>query len=248
MITTERHENILNILKKNRVVTVVELVELLKTSESTIRRDLNYLHNQGKLNKVHGGATLKDYILDNKEEVNIIKKGLNIEEKTAIAKFAATLVNDNDLIYIDAGTTTELMIDFIKDSKATFITNGIGQAKKLIQNNCKAYILGGELKVTTEAIVGSEAVSSLRKYNFTKGFFGTNGVHKDKGFTTPDISEALVKEEAVSKCHKAFILCDGSKFDVISSVTFAGIKKGTIITTKDVCENYKKYTKVLEVE
>ena len=248
MLTEQRHSFILNRINKNESVTVIELVELLNTSESTIRRDLNFLDKEGKLRKVHGGATSCISNLNTNEEINEVKQTLNIDDKKAIAKLAASLINDNDLIYIDAGTTTELMIDFIHDSKATFITNGIGHAKKLIKNKCKVYILGGELKITTEAIIGIDAINGLKKYNFTKGFFGVNGVHIEKGFTTPDIREAHIKEEAISRCNEAFIICDKSKFNKVTPITFANIKKATIITANFEDTNYSKYTKIMEVE
>ena len=67
------------------------------------------------------------------------------------------------MIYIDAGTTTELMIDFIKESNAVFVTNGIVHAKKLIQKGFITYIIGGEIKLPTEAIIGVEAINNLRR-------------------------------------------------------------------------------------
>ena len=140
------------------------------------------------------------------------------------------------------------MINFISNTKAVFVTNGIVHARKLIKKNCTTYILGGELKLTTEAIVGAETVNSLRKYNFTKGFFGTNGVDIDRGFTTPDVKEAMVKEEALHRSRKRFVLCDQSKFDEISSITFADIKDAKIITTNLENNRYKHQTEILEVE
>ena len=140
------------------------------------------------------------------------------------------------------------MINFISNTKAIFVTNGIVHARKLIKRNCTTYILGGELKLATEAIVGSETVNSLRKYNFTKGFFGANGVDIERGFSTPDVKEAMVKEEALYRSKKRFVLCDKSKFDEISSITFADIKDAKIITTNLENNRYKYQTEILEVE
>ena len=72
--------------------------------------------------------------------------------------------------------------------------------------------------------------SGDNKYNFTKGFFGTNGIHLEKGYTTPDISEALVKEAAMKRCREAYVLADSSKFGHVSSVTFARFEDAQIIT------------------
>ncbi|MDS0525205.1 DeoR/GlpR family DNA-binding transcription regulator [Clostridium sp. SHJSY1] len=249
MLTEERHRLILSKLENESVVYVNDLVNYLKSSESTIRRDLNTLHNQGKLKKVHGGATsLNQESINTKEEIVELRQNLNLDEKLKIAKEAAKLIKPNDMVYLDAGTTTELMIGFIEEKNAVFVTNGIVHAKKLIQNHCKTFILGGELKLTTEAIVGVEAINSLRKYNFTKAFLGTNGIDIERGYTTPDISEAMVKEEAMYRSKKSYILCDKSKFKLISSITFGEINKAIIITTKLKDKSYKELTKIMEVE
>lgn len=249
MLSEERHKLILERLERESVVYLNDLVKYLNTSESTIRRDLTALDKAGLLKKVHGGATsLKEISINTTDDIVENRQSLNIDEKLKIAEYAASLIEDNDLVYIDAGTTTELMINFISNTKAVFVTNGIVHARKLIKKNCTTYILGGELKLTTEAIVGAETVNSLRKYNFTKGFFGTNGVDIDRGFTTPDVKEAMVKEEALHRSRKRFVLCDQSKFDEISSITFADIKDAKIITTNLENNRYKHQTEILEVE
>ena len=248
MLSEERHKLILEKLERESVVYLNDLVKYLNTSESTIRRDLTALHKAGLLKKVHGGATsLKEISINTTDDIVENRQSLNIDEKLKIAEYAASLIEDNDLIYMDAGTTTELIIDFIKNTKAVFVTNGIVHAKKLIQKGCTTYILGGELKLITEAIVGVEAINSLRKYNFTKGFFGVNGVSIKNGFTTPDIREAMVKEEAINRTKDSFVLCDTSKFDEISSITFASIDKARIITTNLEDIKYKQVTDVVEV-
>lgn len=249
MLSEERHKLILEKVKNESVVYLNDLVKYLNTSESTIRRDLIALDKAGLLKKVHGGATaLKDISINTLDDIVENRKSLNMEEKFKIAKYAASLIKDNDLVYLDAGTTTELMINFINNTKAIFVTNGIVHARNLIKKNCTTYILGGELKLSTEAIVGAETVKSLRKYNFTKGFFGTNGVDLERGFSTPDIKEAMVKEEALIRSKKRYVLCDKSKFDEISSITFADIQDAEIITTKLDNYKYRNKAEILEVD
>ena len=247
MLTEERHEFILNEINNKSVVYLSELVKVLDTSESTIRRDLNFLHKEGKLKKVHGGATALDRRTYNKDDLLSNRESLNIEDKVKIAKYAADLIKEGDFVYIDAGTTTDLMIQFINEKEAIYITNGINQAKKLMSKGFKTYILGGEMKASTEAIIGAEAVNTLRKYNFNKGFFGTNGISKCRGYTTPDINEALVKQEALLRTREAYILADNSKFDEISSVTFGELEDAVIITTKLGNNTYKEFTEIIEV-
>lgn len=247
MLAEERHKLILEKLNIDSVVYQSELVDYLKTSESTIRRDLNYLHEAGLLKKVHGGAVKIDSDpINTKDEKVEIRQSLHMDDKLKIARAAAGLIDAEDFVYIDAGTTTELMINFINEKKAVFVTNGIVHAKKLIERGFTTYIIGGELKPLTEAIIGVEAVNSLKKYNFTKGFFGTNGIDEYRGFTTPDIREALVKEEAIKRSKEAFVLADKSKFSKISSVCFAETSDAKVITTDK--EEYKSYEKIKIIE
>ena len=247
MLTEERFSAILEMLQEKKAVTVAELTQILETSESTIRRDLNTLHEQGKLKKVHGGATVcHEDFLSNEEDIPT-KAALCMAEKNRIAKFAASLITDNDFVYIDAGTTTEHMIEYIEANKVVFVTNGLAHAKRLVQRGYRAYILGGEFKASTEAIIGAEGLNNLKKYHFTKSFLGTNGITIKDGFSTPDIDEAMIKMEAANRSHKVFVLADHTKFDEQSSVTFAAIDQAIIITDEVKDERYREETVIREV-
>lgn len=248
MLTEERYSKILSILEDKGSVTVLELVDELNISESTIRRDLTTLDSLGRLIKVHGGAISKNGMHSAVEEKFTHKKEINLEAKKKIGKYAASLIRKDDFVYIDAGTTTECIIDNIKTHDATFITNAIGHARLLAERGFKVYVLGGEFKATTEAIVGEEALASLEKYNFTKGFWGTNGINIKQGFTTPDLKEALVKRKSMENCKECYVLADDSKFSKISSVSFASFDKAQIITTKLTQETYKKYKNITNIK
>lgn len=247
MLTQERHNLILQILKERKAVTVTELTKELDTSESTIRRDLVTLHDLRKLIKVHGGATQIEEDITSFEADVETKSLMNIGEKNEIGQYAASLIKDDDFIYIDAGTTTLKFVEYITNTKAVYVTNGFAHAKKLVQKGCRAYIIGGELKLSTEALVGAEGVNNLKKYNFTKGFLGANGISVNQGLTTPEIEEGLMKKEAVGRSYMTYILADHTKFGKVSSVTFADLKQVCIITDYLPDEKYKEVAIVKEV-
>lgn len=248
MLIETRLGEILSIVEQKKSVSVQELMQLINVSEATVRRDLNTLDANGKLIKIHGGAMAIGSICHTTDDDVLYRKNQNMEAKIRIAKYAAALIKPHDFIYMDAGTTTELMIDFITEKNAVFVTNAVAHAKKLSQLGCRTYILGGELKPQTEAIVGDEAVMSLEKYNFTKGFWGTNGVNLSTGFSTPDVREAMIKKKSMERCRERFVLCDESKFSTISSVTFADFSNAIIITNKLKDESLKKYRNIKEVD
>ena len=248
MLTEERYANILSIIERNGSVTVQQLMKDLNASESTIRRDLNAMDASGVLTKVHGGAIAKNPVFHTMDENVNSRKLLNAEDKIRIAKYAASLIQPNDFVYLDAGTTTELLIDYIQNHLTVFVTNAISHAKKLADNGFRVYILGGEFKSSTEAIVGDEAVATVAKYNFTKGFWGTNGISVTKGFSTPEVKEAMVKKKSMENCKECYILADASKFSQISSVKFADFENATIITTQLNQKEFKNYKNIREVE
>lgn len=247
MLSEERFEIILQLLQQKKAVTVIELTKILKTSESTIRRDLNTLAEMGKLNKVHGGATAIEQQRHTIEEDVETKSLKNMQEKSKIAEYAANLINEDDFVFLDAGTTTEKMIDYLVPTKAVFITNGILHVRKLTQKGIKAYLLGGELKLSTEAMVGAVAVDALKSYNFTKSFLGANGIHEQYGFTTPDMAEAMIKKEVMSRSFMRCILADCSKFGKINSVSFGNLSQACIITDQVENKKYLDYTVIREV-
>lgn len=247
MLAEERYNEILRLVNEKKTVTVQELTEVLDTSESTNRRDLTTLHKKGSLIKVHGGATALSVEGMTRDASLTVRRDMNIEEKVAIAKYAAALIEKDDFVYLDAGSSVDLMIDYIVEQEAIYVTNAIGHAQKLLQKGCRVFLLGGELKEVTEAIVGAQAIDSLKRYNFTKGFFGANGVHRERGLTTPDITEALVKEKAMEQCANRYVLADSTKINQISSVTFAGFEEGMILTTRLRDASYKACKNILEV-
>ena len=247
MLTEERHSMILDTLARQRSANLSELCALLNTSESTVRRDLAILSENGMLVKVRGGAMALAENFSSQERNVEEKANLFVEEKIAIARYAASLIEDGDFVYIDAGTTTEKMIDYIPSKSVTFVTNAFINAKKLAQKGFPVLIPAGEIKVSTEAIVGAEAVASLSRYNFTKCFMGANGISVRGGFSTPDASEAAVKTAAITRSRQPYILADHSKFGKITAVKFAELNRGGIITDKAPDKKYLTEASVKEV-
>lgn len=248
MLTEERHSIIIETVNKKKSASLGELCGLLNTSESTVRRDLSLLDKKGLLVKVRGGAIAVTDESFTAAEPNVEEKaGLFAAEKEAIARYAASLIEDGDFVYIDAGTTTEKMIEYIPSKSVTFVTNAFINAKKLAQRGFKVIILAGEVKASTEAIVGSEAAITLTHYNFTKCFMGVNGISIKGGLSTPDKNEASVKTMAVSRSKEVFILGDHSKFGKIFPVKFSELNRGKIITDKVPDKKYLSETSVKEV-
>lgn len=238
MLTEQRYEMILGLLEEKQSITVSEIKELLQISESTARRDITALHNAGKLIKVFGGAVAVENHFNPQESTVEQKSNINREQKMLVAKYAASLIKPEDFVYIDAGTTTGYMLDYITEKSAAYVTNAVLHARRLAADGFRVFLIGGELKGTTEAVVGNEAMRTLQMYHFVKGFFGTNGVAMKTGLTTPDVNEALIKRAAIAQCEKSYVLADSFKFGSVSSVTFAPFHSVKILTN-EIPEEYR---------
>jgi DeoR family fructose operon transcriptional repressor len=248
MLTQERQQEILKLIAQKGAVTVVELTDIFQASESTIRRDLAVLDEMGKLSRVHGGATaLQSNHFMAKEAAVKKKEQLNTHEKAIIGRYAANLISDDDFIYMDAGTTTSKMLDYIQETKATFVTNGLLHARKLMAKGCKVIVLGGEMKRSTEAIIGSMAIENLKHFNFTKAFLGTNGISLEQGFTTVDVDEGVLKQTAIERSYIRYMLADHTKFDKYAAVTFGELNQCAVITDGGVNAKYRERMVLKEI-
>lgn len=243
MLTEQRFERILERLKVKKSITVAEITEDLGISESTARRDITALDKAGKLTKVFGGAVAAEHTYEMKEPTVAQKVNVRKEEKIKIAQYAADMIGDNDFVYLDA-ERRRYMVEFLAEKRAAFVTNAVAHAQRLAAQGNRVLLIGGELKSSTEAVVGAQAIELLRKYHFTKGFFGTNGITKEEGFTTPDVGEAQVKQTAVQQCQKSYILADSTKFGNISAVTFAPFS-GSVILTEETVDGYKENERLI---
>lgn len=247
MLAELRMEAILAELEKEQAVSVAHLCRVTGASEATIRRDLNELARRGKLNKVHGGALPVKEEFRGEELDMDVKRELHTPEKQRIARYAAGLIRDDDVVYLDAGSTVMHMVEHIQAVRATFVTNSIECAQRLPRRGLRAYVLGGVLKPGTLAIIGGEAMEALKRYNFTKAFLGTNGIAVGPGFTTPDPEEAMVKAMAAARARETWVLADSSKFGTITAASVLPLDGARIVTDRLDDRRYSEYTDIKEV-
>lgn len=243
MLTPERHRLILETLKERNTIKIQELVELTNSSESTIRRDLSQLEEEKFLKRIHGGASrLQGKLLEPSMDEKSTK---NLHEKQKIAQYAASLIEDGDSIFLDAGSSVMEIIPYLNAKDIVVVTNGIMHIGPLLEKKVNTYLIGGQIKQTTKAIIGRGAILSLEQYRFDKCFMGVNGIHSQYGYTTPDQEEALIKKTAMNLSREAYVLADDSKFSEISFAKIADLSEATIISNDidtDLKEHYSSKT------
>ena len=246
MLKSERKQLILEELSKHKIVSLEKLVGLLDTSESTVRRDLDELESENKLRRVHGGAELPHSL---QEEETIQEKSVkNLQEKKLIAQKASSLIKEKDVIFVDAGSTTAFLIKELEQKDITVVTNSIHHAVQLVDKQIPTVIIGGGVKMTTDASIGGVALNQINQLHFDRAFIGMNGV--DEGyFTTPDMEEGAVKRAILENAKQTYVLADSSKIGQSCFAKVAPIKRAIVITCKghELLSAIKEKTEVIEV-
>ena len=156
MYNLERQTEILNILEKNKSISVSKLSEILYVSAPTVRRDLTILERQGRVLRTHGGVVLKQTA--EKEIPLILREDQNSSSKKIIAQKAIQHINNGDVIFLDASSTVAHMIPYLKKFKdIVVVTNSPQTSIRLGNENIKNYCTGGLLLLHSIAYVGSDA-------------------------------------------------------------------------------------------
>ena len=234
VLLIDRWIEISEYLKEKKYASVDELMEKFQLSRSTVRRTLIAMEEKNLLKRVRGGAE----IVDNEEESlpTDFKEIFNEkkEEKIKIAQKAAELIKDNDVIFIDSGSTCYYMIDNIKAKNITVVTNGILHIQKLMAMGINTYILGGYAKPEKNLIIGEDIVKKISSMNFDKAFLGTMGIDSRSGFTTMMLEDGEVKKAVIKSSDLCYILADTSKFNVRKFYTYGDFSQATIITNSKV--------------
>jgi DeoR family transcriptional regulator of aga operon len=212
MLVEERRDRILSLLSKHGKVRVKDLSRLLKTSEVTIRNDLQELHQRGRLRKTHGGAMPLDPA---NGEAPLQEKYLShAEEKRRIGTAAAALVKDGETIILDSGTTTQEIAKRIKDKQnLTVITNGVNIAMELVGvRGIQVVLLGGVLRDNAFSIGGHFAEEMLQHLSADKLFLAADACDLDFGISTPNLEESRVNQAMVRIAREKIMVADSSKF------------------------------------
>ncbi|KNE22250.1 DeoR/GlpR family DNA-binding transcription regulator [Virgibacillus pantothenticus] len=243
MLKDNRQKQIMRLIDEKGFLKVAEASNLLSVAEMTIRRDLMELEELGLIERVHGGAKRKDrertqYI----ELSHVQKRALNINEKKHIAKKAAELIEENDVLFIGAGTTTEYIYDYINVDSAKIITNSISVFNRFKGDSRYDLILiGGRLRERTGTFIGYFTRKWMQDIKVQKAFIGTNGI-KDEHITTAEEEEGVVQQIILKNSDRNYILADSTKFGVEAFQVLCHIDIiDGIITDNKLAPQFEKY-------
>lgn len=217
LLAHDRHQNIMEYLRKNKSIKVSSITKLFGVSTETIRRDLEYLEKEGYLRRVRGGAVLDNV---NSQEVNFtLREAKNIQEKQEIAKIAVQYVTEGQSIALDVSTTNT---EFAKELKQRFqrltvITNSLIIANELSEMPQYTILMpGGVLRNEELCLVGHLAEEFFKGFHIDTFFMSVSGISLTEGLTDYGLGEYQVKMRMLENSQSVIVLADSSKFDAAS--------------------------------
>lgn len=212
-MSAEREKRILEILLKEKRVDVKTLAKQLFISEPSVRRDLASLQKQKLIKRVHGGAELDETALSKDKIPFMIREYEQSSAKMQIARKAAQLVQEGDVIFLDASTSCYYLIPFLAAKTGiTVVTNGVKALSKLAEYGISTVSTGGELMGSCLALVGEEAYKTVESFNADLAFFSCRGVSDDGYLTDISPEENNVRRKMLSRARRSFLLCATEKF------------------------------------
>jgi DeoR family transcriptional regulator of aga operon len=235
LLVEERRRKILEVLEQNERVTVQDLVKRFGVSAVTIRSDLDTLTEAGALVRSHGGA-LKP--LGGPTDISIdVKEILHHDEKVRIGIAAAQLIQNDETIILDSGTTTlevARQIAARKFKSLTVITNGLNLAIELAKlPQVRLIMVGGMLRHVSHSVVGPHAEQMLQGLNADRLFLGVDGLDMNIGLMTPDVLEAQLNAQLIRVAREVNVVADSTKFRRRSLSLIAKLESVHRIITDD---------------
>ena len=226
-IVNSRREKILETVRSEGDVTVIALAEQLQVSPLTIRRDLQYLEEHKLLERFYGGAR--------NGGTEAARKNSRELRKEKIARYAASLVEDRDSIFINTSSTALAMVKYITSRRVTIITNNGNIINEENPSQATIILLGGELRYMKGAMVGDFTRNNLAQVTAKKSFMGCSGISPEVGMTTEMVSEVTLNQLMFQRVTgSSYILADSSKLgEKIGSVSCPPEKIENIITDAD---------------
>lgn len=221
----KRHKAILELVQKNSYVSTEALVEHFNVTPQTIRRDLNDLAEQNKIQRHHGGATL------------LVSSAINTayqerqhtfsEQKKRIAESVANIIPDGATLFIDIGTTPEAVANALLNHKnLRIVTNNLNVAILFIKNTeFKVILAGGEIRNSDGGIVGETTLAFIRQFRLDYGIIGISGIDSDGSLLEFDYHEVLTKRAIIDNSRQVLLVSDHSKYQRNAMVNLGSIKQ-----------------------
>lgn len=223
LIPAQRREKIQEYLGVHQIARTADLMNLLDSSEATVRRDLEWLEQKGILERTHGGAILNQRVIFEQEYQQ--RAQYHPEEKKVIGQLAASLIEEGDIVFVNSGTTaTQVLKHIRRDARITVFTNNVNAALELGEPGFHYYLTGGEFQSRSNSLAGRFALDNLSLVFANKLILGVDGISLRHGCTVPTNDEAEVVRKMIERTKgQVIVVADSSKWGAVSNFPVAGI-------------------------
>ncbi|WP_434362306.1 DeoR/GlpR family DNA-binding transcription regulator [Parasalinivibrio latis] len=252
LLPEQRQTKILQILRKQGVAKNAQLARQFGVNIATIRRDISAFEKQGLVTVVYGGAKLKGEIAEDNEVALAEKQTIHLTAKQTIARKAASLINANDSIGLNAGSTVPMILDYLSDdvNHLSVTTLALNIAEKAVRLPIvDLFVPGGHYRNTSHALSGTATEQALASINLDKGFFGASAIDLQAGWTHPAHAEVPSNQVMLQQARKKYLVCDSTK---IGHVNFSKVSDLTIfdafIVDDDFPEEYRLWAEEHGIE
>lgn len=242
MYDLERQNQIYEILKEKKSISVDKLTKILYVSQSTIRRDLTEMEKRGLVKRTYGGVVLQES--PNEETSLLLRETTNVKEKKKIAEIASRLLKDNLSIFIDSSSTCTYLVPYMRNFKNLNIaTNGLRIGLLLSeQTSCQIFLASGYIHSRSNSILGNLTVKTLERIHCDYSIISCSGLDLAFGLSETTIDQSEVKIAMADNSNKIILLADHTKFDdakLFKSIPLSKIS--TIVTDCRPREEYVEY-------
>ena len=229
-LPAERHRRIVELLTERHAVRVSTLSDILGVSEVTVRRDLEELEGRGLLERTHGGAIPAQRM---RTEPAYREAAERLpEQKRAIGRAAAALVQPGETVFLNGGTTTLEVFRGLDVPGVTVVTNHVGMAMESAERGIDVILTGGEYRSPSNSCVGGFATDVLRKVFASRAFIGAEGVSRRAGLTTPVAAEADIARVMIEQTHGPVgVVADHSKLGTVADFAVAPLTDADLLVT-----------------
>jgi DeoR/GlpR family transcriptional regulator of sugar metabolism len=226
----ERYESILTMLNRLKKVSVQELTRRFGVSEVTVRKDLSFLEERGKLIRIHGGAMLAED--EGRLRTIAVRQAEHTAEKRAIARKARELIRPGETIFIDAGSTCWSLAGAIRDMELRVVTNSLDAILALADAaGISLFSTGGSFRPDACSFIGPAALETIRSIQIETCFMGTTGFSRDGVFSSQNVIESQVKSAVIQASRRTVMLADHSKYGSMAFSVFARAEDVDILVT-----------------
>lgn len=230
-----RKQQILGVIKEKKSASVNELADYFNVTTATIRTDLTELEKAGEVIRTHGGAILKSDIAHEQ----FLSERENEDKKIKVALEAVKLIEEEDSILIDTGTSTAALARILvnSDLKCLRIFTNDFEIARLLEGKSEfdVHLIGGRIRKGFHYSYGGTAISELRKYSFDKLFLATSSLNFDSGLTTYHTETADLKVEMIKSSNQKILLLDSTKVNKVSFAKFADLKEiETVVVDNEI--------------